>query len=152
MPPGRDQSTKRHSATNNKLTRPEKAALCAYIDRLDYVNLAVNPGYIAPAANAILLAKAKNPQKLEKSDKVGPNWATRFIKRHGYTKARQKTLASARSVSEDVNTVLDCFQKLGDIIKEKGINEDIWNMDETGFRIGINKEKFVVTNGRRRPR
>ncbi|KJZ69758.1 hypothetical protein HIM_10841 [Hirsutella minnesotensis 3608] len=100
-----------------RLSPPEEAALCRYIDRLDAVNLAVRVESDAPI--------------------VGPNWTSRFLKRHGYFKKRQKKLHAERQVSEDLTRVNQYFQRLQQVIQDNGIPpEDIWNMDETGFRIG----------------
>ncbi|KJZ69918.1 hypothetical protein HIM_10703 [Hirsutella minnesotensis 3608] len=42
------------------------------------------------------------------------------------------------------------FQKLQKIIEEAGVvPEDIWNMDETGFRIGVGKDQLIVTKRKR---
>ena len=72
------------------------------------------------------------------------------MKRHGYTKKLQEKLDSNRQASEDQNRVLEYFQKLQKTIEDEGIiPEDIWNMDETGFRIGIGKDQLIVTKRKR---
>ncbi|KJZ71566.1 hypothetical protein HIM_09035 [Hirsutella minnesotensis 3608] len=41
------------------------------------------------------------------------------------------------------------FQKLQAVIEANGaVSEDIWNMDETGFQIGVGKDQLVVTKRR----
>ncbi|KZZ96070.1 transposase [Moelleriella libera RCEF 2490] len=63
---------------------------------------------------------------------------------------RQKKLHSNRQSSERVSIVLEYFEKLEKVITNEGIiPEDIWNMDETGFRIGIGKDQFIVTKRKR---
>ena len=43
-----------HPPTNVRLTDAEETALCRYIDRLDWVNLAVRKEFVREAANFIL--------------------------------------------------------------------------------------------------
>ena len=134
-----------HPAANTKLTREQEVALCRYIDRLDSMNLAVRPEFITDAANHILKESAsrQTPQLVQE---VGLKWTTRFIQRHGYTKKLQTKMSANRQASEDVKRVLLYFQQLQSTIKENGIPpDDIWNMDETGFRIGMGKDSMIIT-------
>ncbi|OAQ58169.1 DDE superfamily endonuclease [Pochonia chlamydosporia 170] len=132
-------------AVNLKLSRPEEAALCRYIDRLDNINLAVRPEFITDAANHILRERSGRADLV-----IGSKWTSRFLKRHGYFKTLQKKLHSERQASEDLTRVSQYFQSLQKVIQEKGIPpDDIWNMDETGFRIGAGKDQLIVTKRRR---
>ncbi|KAM4058213.1 DDE superfamily endonuclease [Hirsutella rhossiliensis] len=134
---GRPPKTGR-PATNLKLSRPEEAALCRYIDRLDNINLAVRPEFVTDAANHILHQRSGQADLV-----IGSRWTSRFLKRHGYFKKLQKKLHSERQASEDLTRVNQYFQSLHKVIQEKGIPpEDIWNMDETGFRIGVGKDQL----------
>jgi len=45
-------------ARNTKLLRAEEKAIRVYVDRLDYINLAIYPKYLTATANAILAARA----------------------------------------------------------------------------------------------
>ncbi|KAM4061549.1 DDE superfamily endonuclease [Hirsutella rhossiliensis] len=120
-----------------------------YVDRLDAVNLAVRPEFIVDAANAILRAKAP-AAKSGDPPTVGVHWVTRFIQRHGYCKQRQKTLSAERAASEDLQRVVEYFQRLQRILEREGIQpDDIWNMDETGFRVGVGKDQLIVTKRKR---
>ncbi|KAJ6439193.1 hypothetical protein O9K51_08605 [Purpureocillium lavendulum] len=137
------------TAPNRKLSDAEEKAICRYVDRLDSINLAVRPEFIVDAANAILRAKAPAAER-DDPPTVGVHWATRFIRRHGYFKRRQKTLNADRAASEDFDRVVEYFQKLQEIIEETRIlPEDIWNMDETGFRIGVGKDQLIITKRKR---
>ena len=129
-------------AKNTRLSRPEEKALCRYIDRLDHINLAVRVEFVTDAANHILRERSGQTD----SPPVGPNWTSRFLKRHGYFKKRQKMLHAERQASEDLTRVSQYFQCLRQVIQENGIPpEDIWNMDETGFRIGVGRDQLIVT-------
>ncbi|OWT42482.1 DDE superfamily endonuclease domain-containing protein [Pochonia chlamydosporia 170] len=81
---------------------------------------------------------------------VGKHWVTRFLARYGYGIKKQKTLDSNRQVAEDVDKVNHYFQRLRKIIETHGISpEDIWNMDETGFQLGVGKDQLIVTKRER---
>ncbi|KAM4061765.1 hypothetical protein HRG_011777 [Hirsutella rhossiliensis] len=63
---------------------------------------------------------------------------------------KQKVLDNQRKLAESVPHVTEYFKKLHETIASYGINPaDIWNMDETGFRIGIGRDQVVVTKSRR---
>ena len=90
-----------------KLTPADEKALCNYIDRLDRINLAVRPSYIKEAADLLLQSKVDQDEldSDEELPHVGVNWASRFIKRHQYSKVRQKKMDSSRKDNEDVEKV-----------------------------------------------
>ena len=146
-------STKGTKTPNTKLSQPEEKALCRYIDRLDRINLAVRPEFILDAANTILLEREKRTSSTRQGEGQDPiiltvnrQWVTRFLKRHGYTKKRQKKLHSDRQASEDLDRVRQYFDQLQQVVQDHGITpEGIWNMDETGFRIGVGKDQLIVT-------
>ncbi|KHN98366.1 transposase [Metarhizium album ARSEF 1941] len=138
---------KGHPARNTMLSREEEVALCNYIDRLDKANFAVRPEFITDAANYILKERASSTAPPRQ---VGTRWTTRFIQRHHYHKGLQKKIDSSRKASEDVTRALSYYNKLKEAIQQYGVPpEDIWNMDETGFRIGMGKDHLVVTKRRR---
>ncbi|OWT42563.1 DDE superfamily endonuclease domain-containing protein [Pochonia chlamydosporia 170] len=143
------QPKKGAAGHNTLLTRPEELAVCRYIDRLDNVGLAVRKEFVRDAANLILRersskAKAGNPPA------VGQHWVSRFLTRYGYDSKKQKTLDSNRQVAEDIDKVNQYFQRLREIIETHGITpEDIWNMDETGFQLGVGKDQLIVTKRER---
>jgi hypothetical protein len=48
--------------------------------------------------------------------------------------------------SQKTETINDYFKKLHAVIEENNIcPKDIWNIDETGFRLGIGIDQIVVT-------
>lgn len=138
----------RTSATT-KLLNEEEVAICRYIDRLDKINFAVRVEFITDAANSILRERL-GPEAPDSAITVGKHWATRFIQRHGYTRMLQKKVDSNRKASEDTERTISYFQQLEEVINTYGIPvADIWNMDETGFRIGIGKDQLIVTKRKR---
>ena len=62
----------------------------------------------------------------------------------------QKRLQAERQDAEDPVRIAEYFDKLQDIISGYGIPaSDIWNMDETGFRIGVGKDQLIITKRKR---
>lgn len=62
----------------------------------------------------------------------------------------QKKLDANRAASEDVKVVEEYYKKLLDVITKHGlVANDIWNMDETGFRIGVGKDQLIITKRKR---
>jgi hypothetical protein len=52
--------------------------------------------------------------------------------------------------TEDADGIRQWFQQLCRVIEEYDIQpSEIYNIDETGFRIGVSKTSLVVTRGRR---
>jgi hypothetical protein len=136
-------------AANIKLSQAEEKALCHYIDRLDRINLAVRVEFVTDTTNYILKEHSSQAAS-EDCSTVGPNWTTRFLKRHKYFKRMQKKLHSDRQESEDIPRVNRYFIQLQAVLQNEGISpDDIWNMDETGFRIGVGKNQMIVTKHRR---
>ena len=46
----------------------------------------------------------------------------------------------------------DYFEKIERVMRENGITDlDVWNMDETGFRIGCGEAQLVVTMDQNKP-
>lgn len=135
-----------HKPANATFSEAEEKALCNYIDRLDHINLAVRVEFISHAANLILAERtgADDPPT------VGKHWTTRFLKRHGYFKRTQQQLSSNRQSAENLEVISGYFEKLRQTMDQYGFTAaDIWNMDETGFRIGVGKDQLIVTKRKR---
>ena len=55
-------------------------------------------------------------------------------------------LSVNRKLAHRPEDILGCYQHFQRVRIELGItDEDIWNMDETGFRIGVEKAQYVVS-------
>ncbi|OAF63379.1 hypothetical protein VC83_00131 [Pseudogymnoascus destructans] len=81
------------------------------------------------------------------------SWLTKFIRNElkEYHFITTKPIAQQRTKAQDEPTVLKWFQEYGWFILERGIKpESIWNMDETGFRVGIlGGERVIVPRATR---
>jgi hypothetical protein len=136
-------------ATNTKLSKPEESALCRYIDRLDCINLPTRKTFIRDTANLILQARVSRAEQANLPT-VGKKWVDRFIKRHKYKVIPSYILDANRHASENPEAINAWFVKFKAVVAEYGIvADDIWNMDETGFQIGVGKDQMVVTKRRR---
>ena len=71
----------------------------------------------------------------------------RFVEQNPeYHTQKQKLFAAERKHSHSVHDMSNYFEKIEQVMMEKGITEsDVWNMDETGFRIGCWKAQLVAT-------
>ena len=130
--------------TNQRLTKDQERSLCEYVDTLDDLHVQIRIPYIRGAAEFIRLigAPASAPHK-----PLGPNWVTKFLAQHPeYRIRRQQPIASQRLDSYDINVVITHFKRFKQKRDELGVVDgDIWNMDETGFRIGCGIAHMVVT-------
>lgn len=131
-------------ATHKLFSDAEEEGICDYIDLLDRQNLSLQRQHVVGAANLTLKQRAST--KATEIPTVGQKWVSRFLQRYGYTISSQKSMELKRKEAENLQTVNDWFLKLQAIIQRYGIiPEDIWNMDESGFRIGIMNDQKVVT-------
>ena len=66
-----------------------------------------------------------------------------------YFKRKQKPLAAERDNTHNVNAITKYFEAYQAVRIERGIaDEDVWNMDETGFCIGCGRCHWVVSTHR----
>ena len=84
---------------------------------------------------------------------VGDHWAARFLDRNPqYHKRKQKPLAAIQKASHSVESLQAYFEAYRSLKEKLGIaDEDTWNMDETGFRVGCGKAHWVITTDPNRP-
>ncbi|EKG09398.1 DDE superfamily endonuclease CENP-B-like protein [Macrophomina phaseolina MS6] len=78
---------------------------------------------------------------------IGRNWVVRFLTRHPELSViKQKPVEILRTTSHDPAAISRYFTRLKRVIDEHGIQlADIWNYDETGFRVGIGDSQWIIT-------
>ena len=78
---------------------------------------------------------------------VGPQWPQRFLQRHPeYFKRKQKPLSTERKNAHQPAEIQAHFDAYNKVKEENGIlDADIWNFDETGFRIGVGRAQWIIT-------
>lgn len=130
---------------NRKLSVGQELAVCEYIDRLDEIGLPARDPMITACANSILrrshVGEGKPPV-------VSECWTGRFLQRNPeYARRRQQKQESLRKLAaEDPDALLEWYKGFKDLCDLLGITaRDIYNFDESGFRVGVIKDQFVIT-------
>jgi hypothetical protein len=134
------QNTK--GGTNTTLIVAQENGLRSYIDYLIFIGHKANKVHIRLGANSIL-------RQAGSTRRVDNQWARRWFKRNKgwYKNLRAKTLAAERKAAHRQEDLEHYFSEFKSTIKKYGIDPiDIYNMDETGFRIGIIAGRIVITH------
>ncbi|CAD6902733.1 unnamed protein product, partial [Tilletia controversa] len=122
--------------TNRKLTDAQEEAILTWIAVLDKLELSARPALIRASANQLLFEA--HTSSSTRAPTVGDKWVTNFLARHPELALVKQKSQELLRMSHDRATCAQFFQKLKDVVAKHGIvAEDIWNMDEIGFRIGI---------------
>ena len=124
---------------NRALNPAQEQAVCEFIELRSSFDIRCRLEVIRRCANSIL--KAAGETRV-----VSRDWPTRFVTRHPeFHKRKQKPLASIRKDIEWLE-LLARHEEFHKLRAEWGIPaEDVWNMDETGFRIGVGKTRWVIS-------
>ena len=138
---GRSKSNRTSNQT--KLSEGQELALKEYVELLDKLDIPIRLPLLRNAANFLL--KSAHPQ--EHPPRVGKNWVGRFLRRNPqFFVKKGKPLASERKNAHNVHEIRKYFEDYQKIKIKYGIaDDDTWNMDETGFRIGCGRNHLVVT-------
>jgi hypothetical protein len=134
------QNTK--GGNNKALNCDQEHALRQYLDFLINCGHQGTKIHIKLAANSILRATGSTRQ-------LDLQWARRWFLRHKawYKTIRAKTLAVERKAAHRKEDLELHFKEFSDAIMKYGIESaDIYNMDETGFRIGVIAGRVVITH------
>jgi len=135
-------------ANCRKLTDIEEKVVGQYILDLDARGQPPNLKRVAAMANSILHARDQRP--------VGVQWPRNFVNRHPELKSRlNRRFDYQRAKGEDPVAIRAWFDRVRDVIAQHGIaQEDIYNVDETGFQMGAISSEIVIgsreTKGRHR--
>ena len=84
-----------------------------------------------------------------KDDVVSHSWAGRWLKRNQkwFHIVYAKTLAAQRKATHDRKDIEEHFKKFAYALEEFGIQQDdCFNFDESGFRIGCLNGRIVITH------
>jgi hypothetical protein len=131
--------------TNMLLTDAQERTVKAWVEQLDTIGTPPTNRMITGCANAIL-AQA-NPH-VHPPPTAGPNWVYGFLKRlpDGYERVEQTPIDPKRLNAQDLGVLQTWFDRLKIQLDTKKITyHNIWNFDETGFRVGQGKKETVVT-------
>ena len=86
---------------------------------------------------------------------IGQGWLLSFLNHHPKVSSKfGSNLDRQRVLAGSPGPIIDFFDKLKKVLKEYNfLPENIYNMDEKGFTLGVsNRSKFVCKAGRRPPR
>ena len=116
------------------------------IDRLIRHGFAPRLDILRAWANKLLAMEADGSP--DPPPTVGVNWASNFVKRHPqYKVASSQPLAAVRAHCLDRRHVLDWIDNLERAIRDYGIvDDDIYNVDETGFLSGAVRRGKIITH------
>jgi hypothetical protein len=129
---------------NYKLSPVQEASLLRYILSLDEIGHAIRYDQIKRVANAIL---AEDYTHTGSAPFVGQHWTQRFLQRHPKLyKAKQKPLDLERKLAYDPELLSNWFERFQQLREKYAVQDkDIWNFNETGFRVGVKKSQWIVT-------
>ena len=129
---------------SRKLSPAEEVAVCRYIDRLDQLGLCVRPPMLRNCANVIL---ARNHNGNSPPPTVSSRWSQRFLDHHPeYSVRKQKAMDPRRKVANNAKSIEAWFKDFCATYLEKGIQSgDCWNMDKSGFQIGLGRNQKIIT-------
>jgi hypothetical protein len=139
-----DGSTSRKDrAGPNKALEPEQEkALILWIDTLDQA-------YSPPSASQVRTCALEIIQRHDPSRTLGRNWGYNFIGRlpPRFKHLNQKPIEKARYAPVDAGFLTTWYDRLQITIDSYKIApKNIYNFDETGFRIGQGKNQKVVSS------
>lgn len=127
---------------NKRLSIEQELALCEYLDRLDEMGTPARIPMIESGANSILRRMHPDDQP-GPPPTVGKRWAERFLERHPIR--RRGALGVKRTKAHNPDEIMAWFTQFKKTVDEKEIQpEDIWNFDETTFRIGNGLSRRMV--------
>jgi len=145
------QSRQDRPPTNRKLSEDQEEGLCQYLTGLDEIGIAPRYSHLNKYANSILARSDDDPTSSPPT--VSAAWTQRFLKRHSeFHPRKQKTLDINRKCAHHFDDIKEWFQRYQDIREKYGIlDTDSYNVDETGFQIGIGRDQWIITREPTRP-
>ena len=128
------------NANCQKLSNTEESTLSAWILDMAGRGLPLQLSTVHHLAQLLLSARLSSFQP------VGECWVKRFIQRHPELKSKYtRKYDYQRAKCEDSQLIKDWFKRVEETIEKYGIvQEDIYNMDETGFQMGVTSTAKVV--------
>jgi hypothetical protein len=133
-------ASKRDSTPKSKkLTKQEEAAIVQHIHGLCAREFPLTLNSVRDMANKLLAKRDAGT--------VGRDWPLNFVKRTAALKTQfSRTYDHARAICENSVAILEWFELVQQTRARYSIlDEDIWNFDETGNRMGAGASGVVVT-------
>jgi len=111
---------------------------------VDQLGLSARLHMVQSTANAL---RAQDSPRWNPSPLLNAQWAKCWLDRQpDLFKAKRKPLAAERKNAHDPEVLQTHFDEFEEEVVKYGITEDdTWNFDETGYRMGIARSDWVVT-------
>jgi hypothetical protein len=122
---------------NRVLSTIQTEALKKWILEQYYLGLGANRGMVLAA---ICQLRSPLPEPSQ-------SWLTKYIRNElkDFHFITTKPIAQQRTKAQDESKIVKWFEEYSEFVLKRGIKpESIWNMDETGFRIGIPGGERVI--------
>ena len=135
--------SRQHSVANSrKLSNTEEESLKNRILDMDKRGLPLQISNVRHLAQLLLSAWSKPSKDLS----ISVKWVSRFIQRHPELKSKYtRQYDYQRAKCEDPELIKGWFNCVQETILRYGIAEqDIYNMDETGFQMGVASTAKVI--------
>ena len=130
---------------NKALSDEQELAICDYIRMLDQAEQSAR---FSNGSWSCQLSTSRSPfRRLHSPPIVSNPWTKSFLNRNPqFSKRKQKPLAAERKHAHNAKDIREYFEAYRAAREARGIvDEDVWNMDETGFRIGCGRDHWVVS-------
>lgn len=146
---GNTRSDRALIVDTRRLSPDQDLALCRYLDSLDAIGYGVHRGLITAQAYQLLLDACSGND--EAPPPIGKQWARRWLKRHPeYQRVKATPMEVLRKLQQQPEGIREWYGKLKAKIDELSIQPgDMWNMDETGCRIGVARNAYIYTKNSR---
>jgi hypothetical protein len=131
---------------SRKLTQLEEEVIVSYILDLDQRGFAPTYAAVRDMADKLLAARG--------AGQVGQKWPANFVRRtDSLTTHFNRAYDRQRALCEDLVLISSWFKLVEETKAKYGIcDEDVYNFDEAGFRMGKITTQLVVTGLERRGR
>ena len=132
--------------SQNRFNKNQKISLFHYLKRFDDMNMSSISKFVVEIVNYIL----KRDDVL--TIFINKNWFTRFFKHNSqFKKIIQRSLnINKKNVNFEI-TLKKYFNKLQKFVNELSIQfDDMWNMNETNFRVDCVKIRVIITFDKRK--
>jgi hypothetical protein len=121
---------------NRILTSSQEKAIHQFIE--SYLGHGLLP------TKGVLQAVITRLRQLENKPPPSNSWFQRWWKTQPLHKIKTKPIAKNRITAQDKDEVVSWFKRYRDVLEEHNIQrKDLWNFDETGFRIGCPKGQEI---------
>ena len=121
---------------NRILTSGQEQSINLFIQ--SYLNHGLLP------TKGVLILAITRLRALENKPPPSASWFQKWWKKQPLHKIKTKLIARVRITAQDKDEVSQWFVKYKEVVKKHEISrKDIWNFDETGFRIGCLKGEEI---------